>query len=66
MAKLKKLSKSTPTPPEYEIEPFDHKDGSRVWLWACSHGCYDATPYDKTSRAEAEKLAIAHSLQPHD
>lgn len=64
MAKLKKLSKSTPSMPSFVL-PFDRKDGTRVWLWACDQGCYDGTPYDKASRKEAERLAQRHISLPH-
>lgn len=61
----KKLSKSEPLTPEFEVSPFDRKDGTRIWLWACMQGCYDATPYDRTSRIAAEQAAQRHTAQPH-
>lgn len=62
MGKLKKLSKSD-SRVHHEIEIFDHRrsDGVVLWLWACQHGCYDATPYDKTSYDQARKLASDHA-----
>lgn len=58
---LKKLSKSD-SRIHHEVEVFSHAstEGTK-WLWACQHGCYDATPYDKFSRAEANRLAQAHA-----
>lgn len=57
----KKLSKSN-SDIFHEVEVFPHnRNGEVVWLWACQHGCYDQTPYDKSSELEANKLAEEHS-----
>lgn len=65
MAKLKKLSKSEPTQPGFEVFPHDRRDGARIWLWACDQGCYDDTPYDRASRTDAERTAQRHTSKPH-
>jgi len=57
----RKLSKSN-SESFHEVEVFSHiRDGETFWLWACQHGCYDTTPYDKTSESEANKLAEEHA-----
>lgn len=62
MAKLKKLSKSdSRIHHETEVIDYNSKTGETLWLWACQHGCYDDTPYDKTSYHEAKRLANNHS-----
>lgn len=62
MAKKKKLSKSdSRIHHEIEVLPHTRPDGTVIWLWACQNGCYDATPYDKSSRTEAEKIASQHA-----
>lgn len=67
MGKLKKLSKSDSISyHETEVFDFNSKTGETLWLWACQHGCYDSTPYDKTSYSEAQRLANNHSSVPRD
>lgn len=61
----KKLSKSEPLPPEFEVSPHDRKDGTRIWLWACMQGCYDPRPYDRSSPDAAERAAREHIAKPH-
>lgn len=61
--KLKKLSKSN-EPSYHDVEVFQSSVSKSKsvpeWLWACQHGCYDDTPYNKTNKSEAEKLANKH------
>lgn len=64
---MKKLSKSD-SRIQHEVEVFDFRraDGTVLWLWACQHGCYDTTPYDKQSYEQARKLALDHASALRD
>lgn len=79
--KLKKLSKSVPTPASFEIIPVRGLSGNPYeqnssnvyaaaedndkWLWACDQGCFDNTPYDSTTKSGAKQAAQNHLDRVH-